>query len=78
MLFISSELGTLEWDTFNPKFLIRISNVDTFNFLLNPLFFGYFTENQKSKTGFLKLESPSRFSRYMAREFQISRLQILI
>ena len=27
-----SELGTLDWDTFNPDFLIRISNVDTFNF----------------------------------------------
>ena len=32
-----SELGTLELDTFNPDYLIRISNVDTFNFLLNPL-----------------------------------------
>ena len=32
----------------NPDCLIRISNVDTFNFLLNPLFFGYSTENQKS------------------------------
>jgi len=42
-----SELGTLEWDTFNPDCLIRISNVDTFKFLLNPLFFGYSTENQK-------------------------------
>ena len=51
--------GTLEWDTFNPDCLIRISNVDTFNFLLNPLFFGYSTE--KSKTGFSKLESPSHF-----------------
>ena len=53
------ELGTLEWDTFNPDWLIRISNVDTFNFLLNPLFFGY--RREKSKTGFSKLESPSRF-----------------
>ena len=51
-----SELGTLEWDTFNPDCLIRISNVDTFNFLLNPLFFGY-----KAETGFSKLQSPSRF-----------------
>ena len=33
------ELGTLEWDTFNPDCLIRISNVDTFKFLLNPPFF---------------------------------------
>ena len=50
---------TLEWDTINPDCLIRISNVDTFDFLLNPLFFGYSTEN--SKTSFSKLESPSRF-----------------
>ena len=49
------ELGTLEWDTCNPDCSIRISNVDTFNFLLNPLFFGYCTE--KSKTGFSKLDS---------------------
>ena len=48
------ELGTLEWDTFNPDCLIRISNVDTFKFLLNPIFFEYRTE--KSKTGFSKLE----------------------
>ena len=47
------ELGTLEWDTINPDCLIRISNVDTFDFMLNPLFFGYRTE--KSKTGFFKL-----------------------
>jgi len=46
-------MGTLEWDTVNPDCLIRISNVDTFDFLLNSLFFGYSTE--KSKTGFLKL-----------------------
>ena len=38
------ELRTLEWDTINPDCLIRISNVDTFDFLLNPLFFGYNTE----------------------------------
>ena len=44
------ELGTLEWDTFNPDCLIRISNLDNFNFLLNPLFFGY--SREKSKTGF--------------------------
>ena len=55
----SSELGTLKWDTFNHDCLIRISNVDTFNFLLNPLFLDIYTE--KLKTGFLKLESPSRF-----------------
>ena len=42
-----SELGTLEWDTLNPDCLIRISNGDTFNLLLNPLYFGYSTENQK-------------------------------
>ena len=28
---VYTELGTLEWDTFNPDCLIRISNVDTFN-----------------------------------------------
>ena len=27
-----SELGTLEWITFNPNYLIRISTVETFNF----------------------------------------------
>ena len=53
------ELITIEWDTFNPDCLIRISNVDTLIFLLNPLFFGYSTE--KTKTGLSKLESPCRF-----------------
>jgi len=48
-----SELGTLEWDTIDPDCLIRISNVDTYDFLLNPLFFG--KSRKKSKTGFLKL-----------------------
>ena len=38
------ELGTLEWDIFNPNCLIRLSNVDTFNFFVNPLFFGLSTE----------------------------------
>ena len=52
--FNGSELGTLEWDTINPDCLIRISNVDTYDFLLNPLIFGY--SREKSKTGFLKLE----------------------
>ena len=56
---VKTELGTLEWETINPECLIRTSNVDTFDFLLNPLFFGYSTE--KSKTGFSKLESASRF-----------------
>ena len=27
-----SELGTLEWITFNPNYLIRISTMETFNF----------------------------------------------
>ena len=53
MFVVYSELGTLEWDTINPDCLIRISHVATFDFLLNPLFFGKSTE--KSKTGFLKL-----------------------
>ena len=57
-----SELGTLEWDTFNPDCLIQISNVDTFNFLLNPLFSRYSTE--KSKTGFAKLENLSHICVY--------------
>jgi len=35
--FTSSELKNLELDTFNPDCLIYISNVDTFNFLFNPL-----------------------------------------
>ena len=48
------ELGTLESDTFNPDCLIRISNVDTFDFLHNPLIFVYSKENQK-------LMSSSRF-----------------
>ena len=34
-----SELKTLELDTFNLNHLIWISNVNTFNFLLNQLFF---------------------------------------
>jgi len=53
LTLLSCDLS-LEWDTFNPDCLIRISNVDTYNFLLNPIFFGYSTE--KSKTGFSKLE----------------------
>ena len=57
--YMVSELGTLQWDTFNPNCLIRISNVDTYNFQLNPLFFGYSTE--KPNTGFSKLDSLSRF-----------------
>ena len=32
--------GTLELDIFDPDCLIQISNVDTFNLLLNPLYFG--------------------------------------
>ena len=56
----TSELGTLEWDTFNPDCLIRISNnMDTFNFSLYPLFFGYSSE--KSKTGFSNLEKNLSF-----------------
>ena len=35
----SSWAGTLELDTFNSDRLILISNVETFDFLLNPLFF---------------------------------------
>ena len=29
---MSPELGTLEWITFNPNYLIKISIVETFNF----------------------------------------------
>ena len=55
-----TELGTLEWDTINPDCLIRISNVDTFDSLLNPLFF--LDEVQKNqKAVFFKIKSPSRF-----------------
>ena len=39
---LDSELTTLELDTVNPDCLIWISNVDTFNFLLNPHFFSLF------------------------------------
>ena len=74
---IYPELGTLEWDTFNPDCLIRISNVDTFYFLLNPFLFGYSTE--KSKTGFWKLRESLPFL-YINLEWrakcQISRLLI--
>ena len=30
--FVVPERGTLEWITFNPNYLIRISTVETFNF----------------------------------------------
>ena len=81
--FFNVRLGKVFWagnfrmDTFNPDCLIRISNMDTFNFLLNPLFFGY--SNRKSKPVFSKLEiSPPVSVQYssMARKFQISRLMI--
>ena len=49
--FITPEMGTLEWDTFNSDCLIQISNLGTFNFLLSPPYFWIF----------LKLESPSHF-----------------
>ena len=42
------ELGTLEWDTFYHDCLIRISNEDTFNFFLNPLFFDIVEKNKKN------------------------------
>ena len=66
-----AEMGTLEWDTFNPDCLIRISNVDTFNFLLNPPYLGYSTE--KSKNGFflyinLKWSAKFQISRLLKRE----------
>ena len=51
--------GNFRMGTFHPDCLIRISNVDTFNFLLNPLFVRY--SREKPKIGFSKLESPSRF-----------------
>ena len=44
------ELGTLEWDTIIPDCLIRISNVDTFDFLLNTILFRY--SREKSKLGY--------------------------
>ena len=51
-----SELGTLEWDTVDPDCLIRITNVDTYDFLLNPLFFlDKLKKNQK--TFFFKFPS---------------------
>ena len=39
-LFKQPELKTLEWDILNPDRLIWVSNVHTFDFILNPLF-GY-------------------------------------
>ena len=57
---IESELETLEWDIHNPDYLVWVSNEHTFDFLLKPFFLGY--SREKSKTDFLKLESPSRFS----------------
>ena len=39
LIYISLELGTLEWINFNPNYLIRISTVETFHFCPNPLFF---------------------------------------
>ena len=45
-LILCLELGTLGSDTFNPDRLIWISNVDTFNLLLNPLFFLFFSPCQ--------------------------------
>ena len=35
--YIKSELKTLEWDILNPDRLIWISNVHTFDFIVNPL-----------------------------------------
>ena len=72
------ELRTLEWETFNPDCLIRISNVDTFDFLLNPLFFGHSTEN--SKTDFSKFRESLPFLYINLKwraKIQISRLLIL-
>ena len=54
-----SELKTLEWDILNHDYLIWVSNIHTFDFLLKPFFIRYCRE--KSKTGFSKLESPSHF-----------------
>ena len=63
-----SELGTLEWNTINPDCLIRISTVDTFDFLLNPLFFGY---SAKNKNRFFKIKSTSRAGNFWMVEFGI-------
>ena len=71
---ITHELGTLEWDTFNPDCLIRISNMVTFNVVLNPSFFGKSTE--KSKTGVSKSLSFLYSNLKWRAKFQISRLLI--
>ena len=42
--FIKSKLKTLVLDTLNPPCLISVSTVDTFNFLLNPLFWIFFSD----------------------------------
>jgi len=60
---------------FKFKSLLRISNEDTFDFLLNPLFFGYSTE--KLKTIFFKIRKflPFLYSNLKWRaKFQISGL----
>ena len=49
-IIIWSELGTFEWDTFNPNFLIRISNVNTLISYLIHSFLDILQENHK--TGF--------------------------
>jgi len=49
-----SELKTIEWDILNPDYLIWVSNVHTFDFLLKPFFLGY--RREKSKTGRAKFQ----------------------
>ena len=73
----SSALWTLEWDNFNPDCLIRISNVETFNFLLNPLFF--WIKYRQIKNRFFKIRESLQFMYINLKwrdKFQISRLLI--
>ena len=41
LIYKCPELKTIEWDILNPKYLIGVPNGHNFDFLLNPLFFGY-------------------------------------
>ena len=70
------ELKTLEWNILNPDYLIWVSNGQTVDFLLKPFFLGYGRE--KSKSGFSKLESSSRFCINLKwrSKFEIYRLHI--
>ena len=74
----SSELKTLEWDILNPDYLIWVSNVHTFNFLL--LKHHYFSDivekNQKPVFLILRVPPVSVYNLKWHVKFQINRLLI--